>query len=111
MSTGEKASLNEVLASVGKNSFKSAVHTAISSNLKNIIGDIKDRDKDSSEGAYFPQGKNFETYNQASISYFDDLLANDKVTCLIGDNNSLYTVIVLKTPNELEDITMLVNIK
>ena len=101
LKTGNQLSYEEVYKIAGFNSttINSKVEKAITEIMKEKLKGLKDHEKDIGEGAYYPQGTNFDTYNNESINNYKNSINNNTLEYFLSDNGKLNIVVKLSIPS------------
>lgn len=98
--TGNKLSYEEVynIANLSSNNIDSKVKNAITKIMKDELKDLKDPQKDTGDGGYYPDGTNFDTYNDESINNYKDSVTNNTLKYFLSDDGKLNIIVKLSIP-------------
>ncbi len=100
LKTGNQLSYEEVynIAGLSSSNIDSKVENAITKKMQDELKDLKDPQKDTSAGGYYPDGTNFNTYNNESISNYKKSISNNTLKYFLSDNGKLNIVVKLSIP-------------
>ena len=100
LKTGNQLSYEEIYTIAGFNSstITSKVEQAITEIMKEKLKDFKDPDKDTGAGGYYPNGTNFDTYNNESINNYKSSINNNTLEYFLSDNGKLNVIVKLSIP-------------
>ena len=97
LKTGNKLTYEEAYTIAGFNSsnIDSKVENAITKIMKEKLKDLKDPKKDTGAGGYYPDGTNFDTYNNESINNYKKSISDNTLKYFLSDNGNLNIVVKL----------------
>ena len=100
LKTGNQLSYEEAYSIAGLNSsnIDSKVENAITKIMQDKLKDLKDPQKDTGDGGYYPDGTNFNTYNNESISNYKKSISDNTLKYFLSDNGKLNIVVKLSIP-------------
>lgn len=100
LKTGNQLSYEEVynIAGLSSSNIDSKVENAITKIMQDKLKDLKDPQKDTGDGGYYPSGTNFNTYNNESISNYKKSISNNTLKYFLSDNGELNIVVKLSIP-------------
>lgn len=100
LKTGKLLSYEEVYNSVGFNSnnITEKLEKAITDVMKERLKELKDLNTDNSDGAYYPEGTNFNTYNNESISNYKKEVFNNSIKYFLDTKKKLNVIVTLSIP-------------
>jgi hypothetical protein len=103
--TGKLVSYQDVykLAGLTENNIKEKVVSAITNVMKEQMSSFTTAD--------YPNGTNFDTYNNESINNYNDSVTNNAISYFIDSNNKLNIVVMLSVPNDTGSINKIVTIE
>ena len=100
LKTGNQLSYEEAYSIAGFNSsnINSKVENKITAIMQDELKDLKDPNKDTGDGGYYPEGTNFDTYNNESITNYRNSISNNTLKYFLSDNGKLNVVVKLSIP-------------
>ena len=100
LNTGNQLSYEEAYTIAGMNSsdIDSRVESAITKVMKEKLKDLKDPKKDTGDGGYYPDGTNFDTYNNESIKNYKKTVSDNTLKYFLSDNGKLNVIVTLNIP-------------
>lgn len=100
LKTGNQLSYGEVynIAGLSSSNIDSKVENAITKIMQDKLKNLKDPQKDTGDGSYYPDGTNFNTYNNESISNYKKSISNNTLKYFLSDNGKLNIVVKLSIP-------------
>lgn len=100
LKTGNQLSYEEIYNISGLNSsnIDSKVENAITKVMQDELKDLKDPQTDTGDGGYYPDGTNFDTYNNESISNYKKSVSNNTLKYFLSDDGKLNVVVKLSIP-------------
>ena len=100
LKTGNQLSYEEVynIAGLSSSNIDSKVENAITKIMQDKLKGLKDPQKDTGDGGYYPEGTNFNTYNNESISNYKKSISDNTLKYFLSDNGKLNIVVKLSIP-------------
>ena len=100
LKTGNQLSYEEIYTIAGFNSstITSKVEAAITQIMKEKLKDYKEPNNDNGTGKYYPDGTNFDTYNNESINNYKNSINNNTLEYFLSDNGKLNVIVKLSIP-------------
>lgn len=98
---GSLMSYSDVFTAAGLdfNNISSRVQSAITATMQDRLKNLKDHTKDTGDGAYYPEGTNFDTYNNESYKNYVVSVNNGTIKYFIDSNKKLNVVVTLSIPS------------
>lgn len=100
LKTGEKLSYKDVYTVAGfySNDINTKVEKAITDVMKEELNDLKDPNKDTGDGRYYPEGTNFDTYNNESITNYKKSISDNTLKYFLSNDKKLNIIVRLSVP-------------
>lgn len=100
LKTGKLVSYNDVYSFVGFNSddINDSVKNLITNIMQEKLNGTKDPAKETGDGAYYPEGTNFDTYNDKSYENYLNSINDGTIKYFIDSNKKLNVVVTLSIP-------------
>ena len=100
LKTGNQLSYEEVynIAGLSSSNIDSKVENVITKIMQDNLKDLKYPQKDTGDGGYYPDGTNFNTYNNESISNYKKSISDNTLKYFLSDNGKLNIVVKLSIP-------------
>lgn len=100
LKTGEKLTYKDIYTQAGftDTNIESKVEASITKIMKEKLNDFKDPLKESGDGGYFPDGTNFDTYNNQSINNYKTSVQNNTIDYYLTFNGKLNIIVDLSIP-------------
>ena len=98
---GSLMSYSDVFTAAGLdfNNISSRVQSAITATMQDRLKNLKDHTKDTGDGAYYPEGTNFDTYNNESYKNYVVSVNNGTIKYFIDSNKKLNIIVTLSIPS------------
>lgn len=100
LKTGDKLTFEKAYAASGFNSnnINSKVEEAITKVMTEQLKDLKDPSKETGDGGYYPEGTNFDTYNNESIDNYKKSLNDGSLKFFLSENGKLNVIVKISIP-------------
>ena len=100
LKTGNELTYEEAYKIVGidSNNIETKVESAITNIMKDKLQSFKDPKTENGNGIDYPDGTNFDTYNNKSIENYKSTLSNKSLKYFISDNKKLNIIVKLSIP-------------
>ena len=97
---GHLLSYSDVFTAAGIdfNNISSRVQKTVTAIMQDRLKNLKDHTKDTGDGAYYPEGTNFDTYNNESYENYVVSVNNGTIKYFIDSNKKLNVVVTLSIP-------------
>lgn len=110
--TGKKQSYEEIytLAGLTKNNIESKVSEAITNYLKEELKDLKDPTKDTGDGAYYPDGTNFDTYKNKSLDNYKNSVKDKSIQYFLDKDDKLNIIVKISIPAGIGEFNAIISV-
>lgn len=112
LNSGNKLSYQEIytIAGFNANNINSKVEKAITNIMKEELKDFKDPNNDTGDGGYYPDGTNFDTYNNKSINNYKNSIKNNTLKYFLSENGNLQIIVTLIIPAGSEEFDTIITV-
>ena len=109
---GNQLSYEEVykLAGLNSSTIDSQVESAITKVMQDKLKDFKDPQTDTGDGAYYPDGTNFDTYNNESISNYKNSVSSNTLKYFLSSDGKLNIIVQLNIPTGTGEVDTIITV-